>query len=63
MISREKSQKKKKLKTFVLLENNQPATQCLVKKKKKHWQSYLTWYVKVLNALNRAKLEYQISQN
>ena len=31
-------------------------------KKKNHWQSCLSQYVKVLNILSRAKLEYLKSQ-
>ena len=45
---------KKKLKTSVLLENNQAAPQCLAKRKNR--QSY---YVQVLNTLSKAKKKYR----
>ena len=48
-----KFNKKKKLKTSILLENNQPALQCLAKRK----HNNLRWNIKLLNTLSRAKLE------
>ena len=63
LISGEKfQQKKKRLKTFVLLENNQPRPQCLAKRKKT-LKELLSWNVKILNTWSWAKLEYQRSQN
>ena len=51
----------KRLKTFLQLENNQLAPQCLAKRKK-HRRSYLSLTLKVLDTLNRPKLEYLKSQ-
>ena len=45
--------KKKRLKIFVLLENNQPELQCLAKK-----MELPQLKLKVLNTLSRVKLEY-----
>ena len=38
------NKKKRRLKTFVLLKNNQPVPQCLAKRINKRWQSYRRSY-------------------